>query len=420
MTFVEFIAPIPPQYYLIVGASLFVGLITAFLGFWRIRYLNKQSVAAVEQAKIANQKQYSEIIEKAFNILNEGDSPYSPMAMSILNGAVLDKDKFKHLYLSLVDVLINLTKKPKGDRTASEQVNIQHLVNFITHAQSPLWNNDASVNFKEADLEEINKLSESIVFDGCDFTGLNFSNRRFPRFGLKNCCFEQCDFSGSVFMPRFIDDCSFEGASFKDSHLTAGEVTETNFTDCDFDSAWWREGQFIKCQFVRADFLHSRRLEKTDKIEDGSVLYFSGCDFRESMFCKTHLSRTAFVDCYFSKTKLINANMVHSTFSKCTFMWIETIGFHTLNNVEFEECTFTESLINIHNFVSSRFDRTLFIASGIFIPKHEKSSFLECRQYKLKILGDGTYPSMEFFDDAWEFEIKRYENPFYIGDVSVT
>lgn len=380
MTFVEFIAQIPPQYYLIVGASLFVGA-------WRIHFMNKQSMAAIEQAKIANQKQYSEIIEKAFNILNEGNSLYSPMAMSILNGAVLDKDKFEHLYLSLVDVLINLARIPKDDRTPSEQVNTQHLVNFITHRQSPLWNNETSSNFTKVDFEEIAELSKGIIFEGCDFSGLNFSDRRLRHFEFINCCFDDCNFSNVTFMAQLVEHCSFERVNFECSRLMIGKTVNSNFSHAIFNSVKWIKGPFVNCTFDNADFLHSHRNGMPKKQQDLDYLIFEKCTFKNSKIREVEFVDVQFTYCSFEFASISGAKMNFSRLQDCIFLKMKIFSAVHLKSTRFYNCCFVDVHLNDVWLQNAELHFAKFLRGSLFTQNLKRTHFEQCGEHHLELLG---------------------------------
>lgn len=382
------------------------GIFGSVLAIMRVLAANKQSNAAVgqsisaqHQSEIAAQKSYSEIIKTAFDILDKNESPYSPLGLTILNGAAVDKDQYKHIYFGLLSVLKTLASKPRDERSDTENIIVQQLVDFVTHVQSPLGNKN---NTDSIDHDLIFALGCETKFENCDFSEIDFTNRTIHHFHFIGCKFHRSNFTNSIFLPSNIDQCDFSESDFQYAKLNIGIVQGVIFAGCNFSYTEISNADFQNCAFERARFVRTKRTFgiKNDALEDGrNVLNFYQCTMDKVEMRFTEMEGIDTYHTTFNEAHIHGCNFTDGDFVCCVFDNLSIINRVVFNKGRLYRCVFTNAHLDDWEIENSDIERSIFIKSHFAYNKGVPTRLKENIQHRSKLIRVEGF-SLEDFEEV--------------------
>ena len=135
-------------------------------------------------------------------------------------------------------------------------------------------------------------------------------------------------------MEVYIEDKEFDKLVFSDKPLEKGEYENCIFTNCDFSNADLSKIIFSECEFVNCNLSMAklqgtafRKVKFTDckllglNFENcnpfGLEMSFEHCVLDHSIFYKTNLKNTSFINSQIHEADFTESDLTHSIFEKC-------------------------------------------------------------------------------------------------------
>ena len=113
-----------------------------------------------------------------------------------------------------------------------------------------------------------------VVFDHCDLSNLDFSNRSIHRV-----IFRDCKLVGTIFIEASLEHVRFENCTLTYSNFTSSFLRNvmfcnTNMDEVSFNEVTWKYLTFDHCTFAQTEFLHTslKQLDFTSSDISGILL----------------------------------------------------------------------------------------------------------------------------------------------------
>jgi uncharacterized protein YjbI with pentapeptide repeats len=153
---------------------------------------------------------------------------------------------------------------------------------------------------------------QTLVFDDCDFEGVDLSRLRLGGFEFRGCSFiETALFATTLSQTRWL------GCRGRQADFEAADLTDAHFQNCDLNNSRWRRARlsstsFVECKLTGANFEEVAHLGLT--FEDTLLV---GADLRKMSFRKMHLKQLDFSEaelsgCDFRETVFEGGSLRHA------------------------------------------------------------------------------------------------------------
>jgi len=169
------------------------------------------------------------------------------------------------------------------------------------------------------------------AFNKEDFTQVSLAKGNYEECLFSNCNFSDCDLSGF----------SFSNCEFSDCNLSLAKLEKTALQDITFNNSKMLGLQFDRCN------------------QFGIALSFTNCVLNHSVFYKTKIKKTFFINCQLQEADFTECDLNNSVFDNCDLTGA------TFEYTNLEKADFRSSWGYSINPENNRIKKARFTLSGL-------------------------------------------------------